>query len=463
MADSSSFRAAKQQLENEMTDRQLRLISIFTDQSKGLAAEKQLLESEVEDRSRAIEKLEAQSCCDGCGTQIAVPETFHVRVAKFSTKVPPISLVMERVRVTMECAKCFEQCDSQQEPEPSIATREEVVQAIEMLVCSKQRQRLTKLAYRLLQPVAATDFDQTGEDLFQEALLRTLDGRRKWDMAAVDFFGHMLGTMQSIYSDWKRKFYKGKRLFEVNAVRHSGEGDELSWIDNKPSRDPSADKRFSGKDELRRLFGKFEEDKVAKAILEAQRDGVATAREIMEQQSLTKRKYEAARRRIRSQKSVLIVEEDYQVREVFVRMIMAMDFAVVTARSASEGDRLNRECGPFDVVILSYSPHGVELAMSVRRRIPSQNMIITTTHCSEEDVVRPSELAHVPILLKPFRRTDLQAALDNFANSAKEQPANRCRQKKRKGTTGKTRRLLQTVSMSGSPRQAEPVNATLPS
>ena len=83
MADSSfSFHNAKQQLENEMTDRQLRLMSILTGQAAGLAAEKELLESEIEDRSFAIQKLEAQSCCGCCGTQIDVPETFRVRITK---------------------------------------------------------------------------------------------------------------------------------------------------------------------------------------------------------------------------------------------------------------------------------------------------------------------------------------------------------------------------------------------
>jgi DNA-binding response OmpR family regulator len=193
--------------------------------------------------------------------------------------------------------------------------------------------------------------------------------------------------------------------------------------------------------------------------------GVTTAREIMQEQSLTKRQYEAARRRIRSQKSVLIVEEYDQSLELFARLLRSMDFAVVTAGTAIDALRLYRECGPFDVVMLSYSLdlNGVELAINIRKRSPSQNMIITTTHCSEEDVVRPSELAHVPILLKPFHRTELRAALDSFPNSVKEQPANRCRQKGRRDTTGRKRRFLQTVGASRPPRQGETLNATPPS
>src|SRR5208282_5080301 len=45
----------------------------------------------------------------------------------------------------------------------------------------------------------------------------------------------------------------------------------------------------------------------------------------------SRQQYTAGWRRIHARKSILIIEEDYQVRELFVRLVMAMDFAVVTA------------------------------------------------------------------------------------------------------------------------------------
>jgi len=435
-------------------------MSILTGQSEALAGEKELLESEIEDRNFAIDKLEGQSCCDTCGSQVDVPETFRVRITKYSAMMLRVHLVMEKVRVRAECANCCNKCDSREEPRRCLATRDEILCAIERLQPSQQWQDLKKRAYRLVLPLAET-FDQTGEDLFQEALLRTWDGRRNWDMVAVDFFGHLLGTMQSICNDWKRRFYKRKPL-EVDNITHNDEGDEISRLEKPDPRDQPVDKCLSAKDQVERLFGKFGEDEVATAILQAQREGVTTAREIMQEQKLTKRQYEAARRRIRSQKSVLIVEEYDQVVGLLVRLLRAMDFAVVTASTASEGLRLYSKCGPFDVVMLSYSLdlNGVEIAMNIRKRSPLQNMIITTTHCSEEDVVRPSELAHVPILLKPFHRTDLQAALDSFANSVKEQPANPCRQKGLRRTTVKGRVPLRIVSVSKLPKRDGILSAT---
>jgi DNA-binding NarL/FixJ family response regulator len=463
MADSSfSFHHAKQQLENEMTDRQLRLMSILTGQAEGLAAEKELLESEIEDRNFAIEKLEAQSCCNYCGTQVDVPETFRVRITKYGERLPTINLEMEKVCVSAECADCSSNYDWHYEPRRVLATTNEIVRAIEMLACSEQWQELKKFAYQRAQRFPA-NLGKTGEDLFQEALVSTLEGRKKWKMAAVDIFGHLLFAMKNIAHSWQEKFYRWGSTLE--AVTHNAEGDELSRLATAQSSNPSADQCLSARDEVERLFGKFREDEVATAILQAQLKGATTAREIMQEQKLTKRQYEAARRRIRSQKSVLIVEECDQVLELFARFLRAMDFAVVTASTAIEALHLYRKCGPFDVVMMSYSPavNCVDLAMNIRKRSPSQNMIITTTYSSEEDVVRPGELADLPILLKPFRKTELRAVLDSFANRVKEQPASRCRQKRRRITTGGKKRLVQPFSASGRPRQGETLKATPPS
>lgn len=459
MAEFHSLCTAKQQLEKEMTDHQLRLMSILTGRSEGWAGEKEILESQIEDRNCAIEKLEAQSCCDACGTRAELPEAFRVRIMRYSAKRPPTNLEVERVLVTLECANCRNKCDSRREPERSLATKEEIVRAIEMLACSEQWQELKKCAYRRTQRFPAS-LGKTSEDLFQEALVSTLEGRKNWNMAAVDFFGHLLFAMKNIAHGWEEKFYRWESTLEADSVTHNEEGDEISRLAIARSSHPSAYDCLSAKDEVERLFGKFRDDREATAILQAQREGEATAREIMQEQKLTKRQYEAARRRIHFQKSVLIIEEDDHVRELLVRLLKAMDFGVVTTSTASEGLRLYRKCGPFDVVMMSYSlvPNGVELALNIRKRSPSQSMIITTTYGSEEDVVRPSELAHVAVLLKPFSKDELRAALDSFANSAKE---NRCRQTRRKVPTFKIRMPLRIDRASKLPKR-DGIHGTTP-
>lgn len=346
MADSSSFRAAKQKLETQMTDKQQRLMYILTGNCRYECSSveeeaKEILENEIEDRKNAIERLEAQSCCDFCGTHADVRDTCRIRVTTVSEKLPTMKLTMEKVLVTVECADCRRKHDSQQRAERIVATKEEIVREIQTVPFS-QWQELKKCADRRARGFPA-NLGKTGEDLFQEALLQTFDGRKKWNMAAVDIFGHLLFAMKNIAFGWEEKFYRWEST--VEAVTHNAEGDELSRLDNKPSSDPSVYKCVSAKDEVERLFGKFREDREATAILQAQVNGVTTVREIMEERSLTKRQYEAARKRIRSQKSVLVVEDEDNVRELFARWLKSMDFAVVTASAYIEGLRLYRECG----------------------------------------------------------------------------------------------------------------------
>lgn len=462
MADSSSFRNAMQKLEDQMIDKQQRLGYILTGNCRyaSPSAEKEakeVLENEIEDRKNAIERLETQSYCDSCETQADVRETCRIGVTKYTEKLPTMKLTMEKVLVTVECVDCRRKHDSQRRADRIVATKEEIVREIQMLPFS-QWQDLKKFAYRRARGFPA-NLGKTGEDLFQEALLQTFDGRKKWNMAAVDIFGHLLFAMKNIAHAWEEK-----RQSTLESVTHNAEGDELSRLDNKPSSDPAVDKCISARDEVERLFGKFREDEVATAILQAELEGGTTAREIMQKQSLTKRQYESARRRIRFQKSVLIVEEYDQLLGLFARLLKSMDFAVVTAGTAAEGLRLYKECGPFEVVIISHllDLNGVELAMNIRKRSPSQNMIITTTYSCEEDVIRPSELARVPILLKPFSKTELRAALESLANNA-AQPASRCRQNRRRGTAVKMRVPLRIVSASKSPKRNELLNAAPPS
>jgi hypothetical protein len=128
MADSYSFLEAKQQLENEMADRQRWLVDILTGQYRyeSSSAEKrgkELLENEIEDRKIALEKLDAQSSCDCCGMQVDVREAFRIRMTKYSEKLPTINLMMEKVRVTVECADCRRKYDSQQRCKQTQCTR----------------------------------------------------------------------------------------------------------------------------------------------------------------------------------------------------------------------------------------------------------------------------------------------------------------------------------------------------
>jgi len=444
MADSYSFLDAKQQLENEMMARQVWLTNIRTGQCRyeSSAAEEELLENEIENRKIALEKLEAQSCCDCCGTQVDVRETFRIRMASYSEKLLTVNLMMEKVRVvSVECAECARrEYDSQQRPERMVATKDEIDQAYEMLTPARRRS-LLKFADWRVQGLGRASDGKTAEDLFQDVWVSTLTGAedagngKHWNKSAVDFFGYLRGAIRNISFCWGQKF----RDLESDLMTRNAEGDEISLLENRPSSKPAADECLSVNEQIERTFKIFANDKEASAVLRAWKKDMTTAREIMQETNLTKREYEAALKRIRCPKSALVIEDYEQVPGLLVEWLKQMGYAVHTACNSVEGLRLCRECGPFDVVMISYSRklnklNGVELAMDIFKKNPSQRMIITTTHDSEEDVVRPSELIHIPILLKPFARNKLSTVLQSFANTVTEKPATCCRRRRRRAT-----------------------------
>ena len=232
-------------------------------------------------------------------------------------------------------------------------------------------------------------------------------------MRGVDFFGFLRGAIRGISFGWKQKFNEWEPSLECDITTRNVEGDELSPLENVASPDPGADQCLSVEEEIERQFKIFANDKEASAVLAGRMDGMTMASEIMQEYNLTKRHYQAAAKRISSSKSVLVIEDYDQVRGLVVRWLRLMGYAVHTACTGGEGLRLYRECGAFDVVMISHSckQNGVELAMNILKNNPSQRMIITTIYGSEEEVPRPSELMHIPILLKPFGKSELRVAL----------------------------------------------------
>jgi DNA-binding response OmpR family regulator len=458
-----SFLEAKQQLEHEMSDRQRRLISILIGQHRSgtSAAEKEVLENEIQDRKIAIEKLDAHCCCDYCEAQADVRETFLVHLTKYSETLPATNLMIEKVCIRAECSDCRRKYDSQERSGRTVATRDEIVRAFEMLR-PMEVQRLKKCACWRVRGLGRASLGRTGEDLFHEALVSTFSGAKRWYKDRVNFFGYLRFAIRNTAFRWKQKFKECEPSLEADIIACNTEGDDGSPLEKVASSDPPADQCLSAKEQVERIFRRFENDKEVTAVLQARRDGMTTARAIMHKQNLTKRQYEGAQRRIGSQKSALIIEEDDQVLGLFLRWLKAMDFAVVTASVADDALRSYTECGPFDVVILSYSDrlNGIKIATDIRKKNPSQRIILTTTYSSEEDVSLLPELNDIPILLKPFRKCQLHTLIQSFANTAKKKPANCFRPRRRRRTSVRTASPLVVLRTSSLTKQEGTLNAT---
>ena len=445
MANIPSFCEAKQRLEAKVTNRQKRLINILTGQCQGedAAEERKRLENEIEDRKIAIEKLDAQTCCDICGTTLDDRGTFGVRITKYSKRLLSADLSLEKVRIQVECRYCRQNHDSGRPPQKRIAEKAEIVSEIA---------KLEKPQLRALARVGGGD---DGEDLVQEALVRTLAGAedrragRHWKKGGIDFFEYMWGAVRSISYHHRLSSEAGPFL-ESDQIRPDAEGAEISMLANVVSSAPAPDQSLIAKEEIERRFKILASDKDATAVLQARLEGAMTGRDVMQEQNLTRTRYAAALSRL--QQSAPVIEEHEQLLGLIARWLKGMGYAVLPVSGAKEGLCLYGECGPFDVVVISHSHrlNAPELALDIIKKSRLQTMIITTTHVSEEDIVRPSELAHVPILLKPFGKNELSAVLP------KKKSASCFRPKRRRPKRDKTRAAS---SDTGASRPAKPEKA----
>ena len=420
-----SFLDAIQYLEREITYRQDRLLR----SSYRSSEEKQVLENEICDRFNGIEKLE-QSCCDCCGTPL-VPESFIVHLSTYKTLLT-LNITMEKIRIRLECSGCHGKCDTQERPR-RIATTEEIIRATETLTLAERR-KLQRVADRRVACLGPAGLRTTGDDVFQQALLKTFTGDKKWNMSKVDFFGHLLFAIRAIAGHWGGEFSNPcEPLLDSDTIRCNADGHEVSALERESDKRPLPGQRLCAEQELQRLFRMFQNDRQVTAILEARRNGLTTVRQIREQQSLTQRQFAAANKRILAQKSALIVEKDGQVLSLLVRWLKALDFAAVTAGTPGEGLSRYKECSPFDVVLIDHPALGaVELGIAIHEKNPSQKLIFTTTCITDEDVVRPPELSHIAVLCKPFRKFQLYALLENFTTSVREK-VRKCSPRRRRG------------------------------
>jgi len=100
--------------------------------------------------------------------------------------------------------------------------------------------RLQRSADFRVQGLGRAARGRTGEDLLQEAELRTLIGTeatqkgRHWNKD-VDFVKHLTGTMQSISNCWKRQFKEKEAYLMSDLLIQDAEGQKQSALDNVPS------------------------------------------------------------------------------------------------------------------------------------------------------------------------------------------------------------------------------------
>lgn len=115
-----------------------------------------------------------------------------------------------------------------------------------------------------------------------------------------------------------------------------------------------------------------------------------------------------------SGRSVLIVEDEARLREMLVRAVRVMGFAVRGAASGEEGlQALEQEATDVAVVDLNLpGMNGIDFCEQVRQRWPLTQMLVLTGYGDLEAAQRAIRLDVVDFLTKPCALGDLESALD---------------------------------------------------
>ena len=113
--------------------------------------------------------------------------------------------------------------------------------------------------------------------------------------------------------------------------------------------------------------------------------------------------------------SVLVVDDNDQVRAAAVEQLLALGYRVTEAGSGDAAmTLLERDAGRFDLVftdlVMPGRLDGYELAQLVLERWPGKKILMTSGSSSRAGEA-PGEVRSVPILRKPYRKVELARAV----------------------------------------------------
>mgnify|MGYP002336254900 CR=1 FL=1 len=193
--------------------------------------------------------------------------------------------------------------------EGCFATQQDIIAAINSLTQADD-QRLKRVAeYWLLVLQHYGGCREAVDDLLQVAIIKVLDGTRKWDKSKVDFVGLVAGIVQSNASHALERYVRGEErmepVLETDLIRVTDEGEDCDAFDRIAS-DPMTpeavlinqeDKQAEG-NIVAQLLAQFETDEQASEVLLHRLDGLKGP-EIQKRMGLSKKEYATVDQRIR--------------------------------------------------------------------------------------------------------------------------------------------------------------------
>jgi len=170
------------------------------------------------------------------------------------------------------------------------ATTEEITEAINNLTTFEEKKLFYRASFRL--NIASRGYNAA--DLLNEAITATLEGRRKWPINKVDFFGHLNGVMRSITSNWKEA---KDALEKLSNPLPCDESSTIDIYDGHSSSLPSPEENVAAKQFLDKIEEFFSEDKVILDIIKCRIEDFKGP-EIQELLGISKTQYETAIKRL---------------------------------------------------------------------------------------------------------------------------------------------------------------------
>lgn len=179
---------------------------------------------------------------------------------------------------------------------PEAATPTQIETAYKSLT-HRELKVIDRIAQTLAWPDLRAGSGWTAEDLEQEALLRSLDGRRRWFPKEVDFVRFLAGVMRSIASEWRRRGQRWSQSLEGLEDEGASKETRVQLSAVSASATEEAVRQKEVRDELVRLRARFAGDDEVEFILMGIEDGLGRA-EIIEAAGMTLKAYDAARNRL---------------------------------------------------------------------------------------------------------------------------------------------------------------------
>jgi DNA-directed RNA polymerase specialized sigma24 family protein len=185
----------------------------------------------------------------------------------------------------------------QQPVEPTPASREEIEQAIEALTES-QLVRLGKIAAFRHRSLGTRGAGRNEHDLLSDAIIATLEGRRKWFKTKVDFVPFLKGVLRSLASHIRT----GKALDAFDEIAPNpvnDEDDTEDFVEQIPTQAPiDPERQLLAGDLDRQIREHFNDDPEVLLIYEAFLEKMKPA-EIQTCLGLREKEYNAAAKRLR--------------------------------------------------------------------------------------------------------------------------------------------------------------------